>query len=456
MSFLNEFEGRIGSIFGEAPQGYTEPFSFKKLAKRAAREMENETFEIDGVDTAPALYTVLVSSSDDSLMRPLYQKITFETAAYVAAEAQKKGYAFVGEPLVRFMVDPTLKSGKFAVFAENVDARTLADLRAEEMAFLGANSSMGGAAKRPRAQARPGAAPMPEVAQPAPKPQAPAPVAEPALAPQASAAPASAQAPNGAANVAAGMAAADAFSERPVSSVPVGDLSPVGFADAGLDVIPSSYDYADAAPMPVASSTSSTPMPVAAAPLVDPLAAHAAIPVPMTQRRPAASPLVDLRRGVGSAAAANVAAGVAAGSSAGVAASVAAQAGAAAEVAAAASDPFSNPDPYGVGLGGPQMPAAPAATCLLIDRQTGRTFTGSAPSTIIGRERSQAGIVLRDPNVSRRHAELRFDGREWHIVDLRSTNGTLVNDVDVDECVLRDGDLLTLGLVNLEFRENNQ
>ena len=193
MSFLNEFEGRIGSIFGEAPQGYTEPFSFKKLAKRAAREMENETFEIDGVDTAPALYTVLVSSSDDSLMRPLYQKITFETAAYVAAEAQKKGYAFVGEPLVRFMVDPTLKSGKFAVFAENVDARTLADLRAEEMAFLGANSSMGGAAKRPRAQA-----------------------------------------PNGAANVAAGMAAADAFSERPVSSVPVGDLSPVGFADAGL------------------------------------------------------------------------------------------------------------------------------------------------------------------------------------------------------------------------------
>ena len=109
-----------------------------------------------------------------------------------------------------------------------------------------------------------------------------------------------------------------------------------------------------------------------------------------------------------------------------------------------------------MGLGGPRIPAAPAATCLLIDRQTGRTFTGSAPSTIIGRERSQAGIVLRDPNVSRRHAELRFDGREWHIVDLRSTNGTLVNDVDVDECVLRDGDLLTLGLVNLEFRENNQ
>ena len=95
MSFLNDFEGRISSVFGAAPQGYTEPFSFKKLAKRAAREMENETYEIDGVDTAPALYTVLVSPSDDSLMRPLYEQITHETSAFVTAQAQKKGYTFV-------------------------------------------------------------------------------------------------------------------------------------------------------------------------------------------------------------------------------------------------------------------------------------------------------------------------------------------------------------------------
>ena len=105
MSFLSDFEGRISSVFGAAPQGYTEPFSFKKLAKRAAREMENETYEIDGVDTAPGLYTVLVSATDDSLMRPLYEQITFETASFVTAQAQKKGYTFVGSPLVRFMVD---------------------------------------------------------------------------------------------------------------------------------------------------------------------------------------------------------------------------------------------------------------------------------------------------------------------------------------------------------------
>ena len=80
--------------------------------------------------------------------------------------------------------------------------------------------------------------------------------------------------------------------------------------------------------------------------------------------------------------------------------------------------------------------------------------SGVAPSFVIGRERSQADVVLHDPNVSRRHAEVSFDGRSWHIIDLHSTNGTLVNDIDIDECILRDGDLVTVGLVNLEFREN--
>jgi hypothetical protein len=30
----------------------------------------------------------------------------------------------------------------------------------------------------------------------------------------------------------------------------------------------------------------------------------------------------------------------------------------------------------------------------------------------------------------------------------------MVNDIDVDSCVLRDGDLITVGLMNLEFRRN--
>ena len=42
MSFLSDFEDRISSVFESAPQGYAEPFSFQKLAKHAARQMESE------------------------------------------------------------------------------------------------------------------------------------------------------------------------------------------------------------------------------------------------------------------------------------------------------------------------------------------------------------------------------------------------------------------------------
>ncbi|MGO4861914.1 FHA domain-containing protein, partial [Atopobiaceae bacterium Sow4_H2] len=99
-------------------------------------------------------------------------------------------------------------------------------------------------------------------------------------------------------------------------------------------------------------------------------------------------------------------------------------------------------------------PSVPASSCMLIDRQSGRTYTLTGPAVTIGRERNAGGVVLHDPNISRRHAELTYDGRDWRIRDLNSTNGTLVNDVDVDECILRTGDLVTLGLTNLEFREN--
>ena len=146
MNFLNVFEQRVGSLFGATAQGLTAPFSFKKLAKKAAREMEAETYVINGVDTAPALYTILVSSEDDLAMRPLYAQITKETAQFIEGQAQGKGYAFVGRPVVRFMADPSLKSGKFSVFAENVDAQTLNRLREEEALFLGVGSSRGGLA----------------------------------------------------------------------------------------------------------------------------------------------------------------------------------------------------------------------------------------------------------------------------------------------------------------------
>ena len=63
----------------------------------------------------------------------------------------------------------------------------------------------------------------------------------------------------------------------------------------------------------------------------------------------------------------------------------------------------------------------------------------------------EADIVLQDPNVSRRHAELRRDDGGWQIVDLGSTNGIKVNGRRVDSQQLSAGDQITIGVTDLTF-----
>ncbi len=60
-------------------------------------------------------------------------------------------------------------------------------------------------------------------------------------------------------------------------------------------------------------------------------------------------------------------------------------------------------------------------------------------------------IVLSDPNASRRHAEVRPKGTGYAVVDLGSTNGTLVNGTKIDEHALIDGDELQIGSTHLRF-----
>ena len=62
-------------------------------------------------------------------------------------------------------------------------------------------------------------------------------------------------------------------------------------------------------------------------------------------------------------------------------------------------------------------------------------------------------VVLSDPNVSRIHAELRRANGRWQLIDLGSTNGTLVNGELAREHTLRNGDHLSLGMTRLLFRQ---
>ena len=320
MKFLNTFEDHVAGILGAARA----PFSFKKLAKQAAHEMEDQTLVVNGVNTAPALYTILIANDDDPLMAPYYPQLSREVSEFVKAQAEKKRYTFVGEPLVRFMIDPSLKGGKFSVFAENVDAPTLGRLYEEERAYQNGMS-----------------APMPRQQQ-TPRPIQPAPVS------------------------------------RPVAQVPS----------------PAAVENDPFAPNPP-----------------DPPATN---PVPQTVTREAIA-------GMGGAAATGGAIG------------------AAASIAANMANARAN-----------QAPAQPLAQ--LIDVVTREALEVNAAHCIIGRERAAADVILRDPNVSRRHAELTFTGSDWSIEDLNSTNGTFVNNRRITRCPLRNGDLLTFGLSNFEFR----
>ncbi|MGO5362689.1 FhaA domain-containing protein [Collinsella bouchesdurhonensis] len=331
MKFLNTFEDHVAGILGAARA----PFSFKKLAKQAAHEMEDQTLVVNGVNTAPALYTILIANDDDPLMAPYYPQLSREVSEFVKAQAEKKRYTFVGEPLVRFMIDPSLKGGKFSVFAENVDAPTLGRLYEEERAYQNGMST-----------------PMPRQQQ-TPRPVQPAPVPQ--------------QNP-----------IQPAPASRPVAQVPS----------------PAAVENDPFAPNP----------PDPAAP----------IPVPQTVTREAIA-------GMGGAAATGGAIG------------------AAASIAANMANARAN-----------QAPAQPLAQ--LIDVVTRETLEVNAAHCIIGRERAAADVILRDPNVSRRHAELTFTGSDWSIEDLNSTNGTFVNNRRITRCPLRNGDLLTFGLSNFEFR----
>ena len=74
---------------------------------------------------------------------------------------------------------------------------------------------------------------------------------------------------------------------------------------------------------------------------------------------------------------------------------------------------------------------------------------------VIGRSRD-CDIQLSDPNVSRRHAELRQEGATYWLVDLDSTNGTEVNGRRLKRAKLRPGDTITIGATDLVFRREPQ
>src|SRR3954454_17984861 len=79
-------------------------------------------------------------------------------------------------------------------------------------------------------------------------------------------------------------------------------------------------------------------------------------------------------------------------------------------------------------------------------------LSGLEGAAAVLRRSREADCVLNDPNVSRRHAELRRSSNgDWQVVDLGSTNGVKVNGRLVDRSRLSPGDDVTLGTTRFTF-----
>ena len=86
---------------------------------------------------------------------------------------------------------------------------------------------------------------------------------------------------------------------------------------------------------------------------------------------------------------------------------------------------------------------------------TGHEFQLIQGKMGIGRQSSNH-VVLDDPNISRRHAAVVFERGGYGLVDLGSTNGTLVNEKAIMRHRLRNGDRVRLGQTELIFHSDRR
>jgi hypothetical protein len=88
---------------------------------------------------------------------------------------------------------------------------------------------------------------------------------------------------------------------------------------------------------------------------------------------------------------------------------------------------------------------------LVVVGRNDRSYPLSKDVVTVGRL-DTCDVALADPGASRRHAEVRREGDEWVVLDLGSTNGTIVNGKRVNRHRLAKGDRITVGETVLEFR----
>ena len=91
-----------------------------------------------------------------------------------------------------------------------------------------------------------------------------------------------------------------------------------------------------------------------------------------------------------------------------------------------------------------------ARLVLLSEGLTGQTYDLKAEKTTVGRVPDNA-FQIPEPSVSSHHCEITLRGSEIFVRDLDSTNGTFINGERVKEGVVKPGQILRLGMVDIRL-----
>lgn len=387
MGLFSKFEDKAEDIIegggSKGSKGGIEPV---KIAKRAGKEMQREKMIGVGHEYAPTLYNVLVSQEDEAAMINYYPTLAGEVETYLTGLANRQNLVFDCQPLVRFIVDDSLRRGKFDVVAENVSPAVVEELRHEEMVFYGLEE---------------------------PEP--------------------------------------NAYDDESYQNN--GEFDPLAPSDQPYSYNENQYqqdDYGFESEQEVFQDEYAMPN---QAEENNPHGNYDSSQFPSTYENEAphqhhnAAPADAI--GAAASAAGAVGAIGAVEQAANVPNSQVPQAGGAAAISHAPKSPTPKDAAQTVLLG---HGSEAVSTAFLIEHSNNKKHALNGNKIKIGRS-LQCDVVISDPGVSRLHAELIREADGWLIRDAKSTNGTKVNDVLVQQSQIFNGDIICLGSSELSFSE---
>lgn len=134
MSLLSDFEDRVGrAVEGGFARVFRSPVQPAELAKALGREADRVRKVGVGKVYAPTLYNVLLSPEDDENLGGFADTLAGELETYLVGYARERSYALAARPIVRFIVDPELRLGRFDVIGELLSPEELAEEIGEEL-----------------------------------------------------------------------------------------------------------------------------------------------------------------------------------------------------------------------------------------------------------------------------------------------------------------------------------